>query len=396
MYHATPARCAPPSGFSAVSSAPQSLPFAYITCCIRVSFESGLATTSGPFAWAAGGTSSFQQPVPAMVWVVSSFRQCPWGTAVAGAVPEPGCCCFGGTPYWPTVRILLRRLTAGLAVFSDAVFSSVHAMSWLEVRLPAAPETGFCASSAAFELRKFSVPLFARLNCDVPGDCAGQSVKPGCVEPASLGAPTMPAVSMCCIVTLAKRATRRARRRPRQQGRVAERCSSSTFLPCARLGPCQVFTRPLLSPQGVPRTGAHRFPGAGSARAAAARSGRDGVRAGDAARPPMISAPISRLPDQASKAQEAPMSFQAYLDNVEAKTGKTPQQFVDEAAAKGLTKHGEIPAWLKGDYGLGTGHARAVAHVIMHGPEFEVKQTSGTHRDESGTLRLDGKAERGK
>jgi hypothetical protein len=28
------------------------------------------------------------------------------------------------------------------------------------------------------------------------------------------------------------------------------------------------------------------------------------------------------------------MSFQAYLDNVEAKTGKTPQQFVDEAAAK--------------------------------------------------------------
>jgi len=110
----------------------------------------------------------------------------------------------------------------------------------------------------------------------------------------------------------------------------------------------------------------------------------------------MISAPISRLPDQASKAQEAPMSFQAYLDNVEAKTGKTPQQFVDEAAAKGLTKHGEILAWLKEDYGLGTGHARAVAHVIMHGPEFEVKQTSGTHRDESGTLRLDGKAERGK
>src|SRR5262249_26453331 len=66
------------------------------------------------------------------------------------------------------------------------------------------------------------------------------------------------------------------------------------------------------------------------------------------------------------------------------------------AAAKGLTKHGEILAWLKEDYGLGTGHARAVAHVIMHGPEFEVKQTSGTHRDESGTLRLDGKAERGK
>ena len=88
----------------------------------------------------------------------------PCGTSVVGAVPEPGCCCFGGTPYWPTVRILLLRLTAGLAVFSDAVFVSVHTMSWLEVRVPAAPETGFCASSAAFELRKYSVPLFARLN----------------------------------------------------------------------------------------------------------------------------------------------------------------------------------------------------------------------------------------
>src|SRR5215813_6955088 len=204
MYQAMPARCGPPSGFSAVSSAPQSLPFAYITCCIRVSFESGLATTSGPLAWALAPTSRFQQPAwPLKSVVVSSFRQNPWGAAVVGAVPEPGCCCFGGTPYWPTVRILLLRLTAGLAVLSDAVFVSVHTMSWLEVRLPALPETGSWASSAAFELRKYSVPLPARLNCDVPGDCAGQSVKPGCVEPASLGAFTMPEVSMCCIVTLA-------------------------------------------------------------------------------------------------------------------------------------------------------------------------------------------------
>jgi hypothetical protein len=64
-----------------------------------------------------------------MVTVVSSLRQWPWGTSVAGAVPEPGWCCFGGTPYWPTVRIWLLRLTAGLAVFSDAVFESVHTMS---------------------------------------------------------------------------------------------------------------------------------------------------------------------------------------------------------------------------------------------------------------------------
>src|SRR2546423_3563598 len=170
---------------------------------MRVSFESGLATTSAPAACAVGVTSSFQQPTPAIVAVVVSFRQWPCGTVVSGAVPEPGCCAFGGTPYWPTVRILLLRLTAGLAVFSDAVLANVHAISWFDVRVPAVPATGFCASSAAFELRKYSVPLFARLNCDVPGDCEGQTVKPGWVEPASLGALTIPEVSMCCIVTLA-------------------------------------------------------------------------------------------------------------------------------------------------------------------------------------------------
>src|SRR5918911_2778627 len=204
MYHAMPARWGPASGLSAVSRAPHTLPLEYMTCCMRVSFESGLEMTSAPRACAVAVTSSFQQPVwPLNSSVVSSFRQKPCGTSVVGAVPEPGCCCFGGTPYWPTVRILLLMPTAGLAVFSDAVFVSVHTMSWFEVRLPAVPETGFCASSAAFELSMYSVPLFARLNCDVPGDCAGQTVKPGCVEPASLGALTIPEVSMCCVVTFA-------------------------------------------------------------------------------------------------------------------------------------------------------------------------------------------------
>src|SRR5512138_1792450 len=129
MYQAMPARCGPLSGLSAVSSAPHSLPFANITCCIRVSFESGLWTTSAPAAWAVAPTSSFQQPVPAMVTVVSSFRQWPCGTSVDGAVPDPGCCCFGGTPYCPTVRILLLTLTAGLPVLREAVFESVHTTS---------------------------------------------------------------------------------------------------------------------------------------------------------------------------------------------------------------------------------------------------------------------------
>ncbi len=90
------------------------------------------------------------------------------------------------------------------------------------------------------------------------------------------------------------------------------------------------------------------------------------------------------------------MSFQAYLDKAEELTGKTPKQFVAMAKKKKLTEHKEILAWLKEDYGLGTGHARAIAHVILHGPEFELRHTTGTHRDESGTLKLEGKRARNK
>jgi len=86
------------------------------------------------------------------------------------------------------------------------------------------------------------------------------------------------------------------------------------------------------------------------------------------------------------------MSFQAYLDNIEEKTGKTPNDFIAEAKKKKITEHKDIIAWLKKDYGLGLGHARALAYVIQHGPQFEVRQTTGTHRDASGTLKLDGKA----
>ena len=88
------------------------------------------------------------------------------------------------------------------------------------------------------------------------------------------------------------------------------------------------------------------------------------------------------------------MSFQAYLDKAEEKSGRTPQQLVDEAGERGLTEHAEILSWLRDDYGLGAGHARAIAHVVRNGPTFEVKHTSGSHRDESGTLRFDGIANR--
>ena len=85
------------------------------------------------------------------------------------------------------------------------------------------------------------------------------------------------------------------------------------------------------------------------------------------------------------------MSFQAYLDNVEEKTGKTPNDFIAEAKKKNLTEFKDIIAWLKTDYNLGTGHARAIAYVIRNGAEFTVRQTAGPHRDASDTLKLDGR-----
>lgn len=90
------------------------------------------------------------------------------------------------------------------------------------------------------------------------------------------------------------------------------------------------------------------------------------------------------------------MSFQAYLDNIEEKTGKTPKQFIAEAKKKKLTESKDIIAWLKKDYGLGLGHARALDYVIRKGPNFELKHTTGTHRDASGTLKLSGKSKKSK
>jgi len=84
------------------------------------------------------------------------------------------------------------------------------------------------------------------------------------------------------------------------------------------------------------------------------------------------------------------MSFQAYLDNVKAKTGKSPAEFAKLATQKGLTKHGEIVAWLKSAFELGHGHATAVAGVILKGgnpPRSDAKKLedlfSGTKASES-------------
>jgi hypothetical protein len=67
------------------------------------------------------------------------------------------------------------------------------------------------------------------------------------------------------------------------------------------------------------------------------------------------------------------MSFQAYLDNILAKTGKSSAEFRQLATAKGFAqggmlkpgmKAGAVVAWLKADFGLGHGHAMAIVALL--------------------------------
>lgn len=93
------------------------------------------------------------------------------------------------------------------------------------------------------------------------------------------------------------------------------------------------------------------------------------------------------------------MSYQAYLDAIEAKTGKTPRRLLDEAASRGHgpdNKTAVVLAWLKDDYDVGRGHAMALIGVLKNGPTVPAKHvgSTGGHRDESLTLRLDGVAAR--
>ena len=64
------------------------------------------------------------------------------------------------------------------------------------------------------------------------------------------------------------------------------------------------------------------------------------------------------------------MSLQAYYDNIKAKTGKTPQDFIKLADKKGFLKEGTkakvIVNWLKKDFDLGHGHAMSIVLAIKN------------------------------
>jgi len=73
------------------------------------------------------------------------------------------------------------------------------------------------------------------------------------------------------------------------------------------------------------------------------------------------------------------MSYQAYLTNIQAKTGQRPADFRALAEKKGFTdkgqlapgvKAGAIVQWLKKDFQLGHGHAMAI-YALLKGTKSE-------------------------
>jgi len=67
------------------------------------------------------------------------------------------------------------------------------------------------------------------------------------------------------------------------------------------------------------------------------------------------------------------VTFKAYLDNIEAKTGRSPADFKKLAGKKGYLsngklrtdiKVGEVVAWLRQEFQLGHGHAMAIVALL--------------------------------
>lgn len=80
------------------------------------------------------------------------------------------------------------------------------------------------------------------------------------------------------------------------------------------------------------------------------------------------------------------MSFQAYLDNIQAKTGKSADEFLALAADKGFTEHGvlkksvkagQVLEWLAADYGLGRGHGMALVALMKRHKAAQGADTGG-------------------
>jgi hypothetical protein len=78
------------------------------------------------------------------------------------------------------------------------------------------------------------------------------------------------------------------------------------------------------------------------------------------------------------------MSFEAYIDNIETKTGMGPDDFRKLAEKKGFllkgklkeeVKAGQIIAWLKEDFSLGHGHAMSIYALLKGVKKYDSKKS---------------------
>jgi hypothetical protein len=57
--------------------------------------------------------------------------------------------------------------------------------------------------------------------------------------------------------------------------------------------------------------------------------------------------------------------LQTQIANIERSSGRTMAEWRTEAVARGLTKHGQVVAWLKTEHGMSHGNANRVAIEVL-------------------------------
>lgn len=67
--------------------------------------------------------------------------------------------------------------------------------------------------------------------------------------------------------------------------------------------------------------------------------------------------------------------MQAYLDTIKAKTGLGVDDFRHLAAEKDIAAYKDAMIWLKGDFGLGHGHANLIAQLVTKRDKILAPQT---------------------
>src|SRR5579859_5235869 len=164
---------------SAVSSAPHSVPFTQVTCCMRVSLLSSDADVS------ANGSAMRSSTV----LHVLLFRHCR-----SGWLPD-FCTARGGGAYTPTSSSVELSVKAGDPLI-ELVFVTAQTSSCVDGCAVLLPSPVSCASAAALELRNHSVPPDVA-SPPPPGVVDGHNVKPFSANPKV----SSPCVSNCTTLT---------------------------------------------------------------------------------------------------------------------------------------------------------------------------------------------------